>query len=88
MCMLHTRRAHLWFIPDSLKSFRVFLKSWNFDSYCQCGLNLYVYLLMHVSSFLSLYVTYVYNLIKSLFSAALLGAAPARRFFLRKNFLG
>ena len=21
MCMLHTRRAHLWFIPDSLKSF-------------------------------------------------------------------
>ena len=22
MCMLHTRRAHLWFITDSLKSFR------------------------------------------------------------------
>ena len=21
MCMLHTRRAHLWFLPDSLKSF-------------------------------------------------------------------
>ena len=87
MCMLHTRRAHLRFIPDSLKSFRSFWNSWIFDSYCQCGWNLYVYLLICVSSFFCLRETYVYNLIISEFSGASLGAAPARRFFLHRNFL-
>ena len=70
-----------------IEVFLGFLNSWNLDSYCQCGWNLYVYLLMYVSSFLSLYVTYVYHLIKSLLSGASLGAAPVRRLFLRKNFL-
>ena len=42
---------------------------------------------MCVSSFSSLYVTYVYNLINSLFSGASLGPAPARRLFLRGIFL-
>ena len=87
MCLLHTKRAHLWFIPDSLKSFRCFWNSWIFDSYCQCGLNLYVYLLMCVSSFSSLRETYVYNLIISVLSGASLGAAVARRLFMRRNFL-
>ena len=87
MCMLHTRRAHLWFIPDSLKSFRPFLNSLTFDSFCQCGWNLDVYLFMCVSSFSSLYLTYIYNLINSLFSGASLGPASARRLFLRGNFL-
>ena len=87
MCMLHTRRAHLRVIPDSLKSFRSFWNSWIFDSYCQCARNLYVYLFLCVSSFSSLRETYVYNLIISVFSGASLGAAPARRLFLRRNFL-
>ena len=87
MCMLHRRRVHLWFIPDSLKSLRCFLNSWIFDSFCQSGWNLYVYLFMYVSSFSALYVTYVYNLINSFFSGASLGPAPARRLFLRGNFL-
>ena len=85
--MLHTRRAHLWFIPDSLKSLRCFLNSLIFDSLRQCGWNPDVYLFVCVSSFSSLYVTYVYNLINSLFSGASLGPAPARRLFLRGNFL-
>ena len=87
MCIVHTRRAHLWFMPDSLKSFCSFSKSWTLNSFCQCGCNLYVCLFMYVSSFPSFRVTYVYNLIKSLFSGASLRAAPARRLFLRKNFL-
>ena len=87
MCMLHTRRAHLRFIPDSLKSYSCFWNSWMFDSFCQCGCNLYVYLLMCVSSFSCLRETYVYNLIISEFSGASLGAAPVRRFFLCRNFL-
>ena len=87
MHMLHTRRAHLRFIPDSLNPFRCFGNSWIFDSFCQCGWNLYVYLFMGVSSFSCLRETYVYNLIISVFSGALLGAAPARRLFLRRNFL-
>ena len=58
-----------------------------FDFYCQCGWNLYVYLLMCVPSFSSLRGTYVYNLIISAFSGASLGAAPARRLFMRRNFL-
>ena len=44
MCLLHTRRAHLWFIPDSSKSLRRFLNSWTFDYFCQCGRNLCVFL--------------------------------------------
>ena len=87
MCMLHTRRAQLRFILDSLKSYSYFWNSWMFDSYCQCGWNLYVYLLMFVSSFSRVRETYVYNLIISVFSGASLGAAPARRLFLRRNFL-
>ena len=55
--------------------------------YLCVSVNLYVYLLMCVSSFSCLLGTYVYNLIISLFSGASLGAAPARRLFLRKNFL-
>ena len=47
----------------------------------------YVSLFMFVLSFSSICVTYVYDLINSLFSGASLSAAPARRFFLRKNFL-
>ena len=80
-------RAHLRFIPDSLKSFRSFWNSWIFDSFYLCGWNLYVYLFMCVSSFSCLRETYVYNLIISVFSGALLGAAPARRHFLRRNSL-
>ena len=87
MCMLHTRRAHLRFIPDSLKSYSYFWNSWIFDSFCQCGWNLYVYFFMCVSSFSCLRETYVYNLIISEFSGASLGAALAGRFFLRRNFL-
>ena len=85
--MLHTRRAHLRFIPDSLKSYSYFWNSWIFDSYCQCGSNLYVYVFVCVSSFSCLRETYVYNHIICVFSGALLGAAPARRLFLRRNFL-
>ena len=87
MCMLHTRRAHLRFIPDSLKSYSFFWKSWMFDSFCQCWWNLYVSLFICVSSFSCLRETYVYNLIVSEISGASLGAAPVRRFFLRRNFL-
>ena len=87
MCMLHTGRAHLWFIPDSLKSFCCFSNSWLLNSFCQCGWNSYVFFFMCVSSFSSLYVTYVYNLINSLFSGASLRPAPARRLFLREKFL-
>ena len=87
MCMLHTRQAHLRFIPDSLKSYSYFWNSWIFDSFCQCGWNLYVCLVMCVSSFSCLRETYLYNLIVSEFSGASLGATPARRFFQRKNFL-
>ena len=46
----------------------------------------YVYLLMCVSSFSRLRETYVYNSIISPFSGASLGAAPARRHFIRMNF--
>ena len=42
---------------------------------------------MCVSSFLSSYVTYIYNLINYFFSGASLGHAPARRLFLPGNFL-
>ena len=55
MCMLHTRQAHLWFIPDSLKSFLSFLNSLNFDAFCQCGWNLDVDLFVCVLSVSSLY---------------------------------
>ena len=64
-----------------------FLNSLILDSFCQQGSNPDVYLLMCPSSFSSLYVTYVYNLISSLFSGASLGPAQARRLFLRGNFL-
>ena len=62
-----------------IEVFSLIFEFLNFDSYCQCGWNLYVYLLMCVSSFSSLRETYVYNLIISAFSGASLGAAPARR---------
>ena len=75
------------FIPDTLKSYSYFWNSWIFDSFCQCGWNLYVHLFMCVSSFSCLRETYVYNLIISVFSGASLGAAPARRLLLRRNFL-
>ena len=81
MCMLHTRRAHLWFLLDSLKSYSYFWNSWMFDSFCQCGWNLNVFIFMCVSSFSCLRETSVYNLIISEFSGASLGAAPARRFY-------
>ena len=87
MGMLRTRRAHLRFIPDALKPFRCIWNFWIFDSFYPCGWNLYVYLSMCVSSFSCLRQTYVYNLIISVFSGASLGAAPARRLFLRRNFL-
>ena len=35
--MLHMRQAHLWFIPDSLKSFRSFSNSSIFDSSISMG---------------------------------------------------
>ena len=46
-----------------------------------------MFLLMCVSSFSRLRETYVYNAIISAFSGASLGAAPARRLFMRSNFL-
>ena len=87
MCMLHMRRAHLRFIPDSLKSYSYLYQFLIFDSFWQCGWNLYAYLWMCVSSISCLRETYVDNLIISVFPGALLGAAPARRLFLCRNFL-
>ena len=77
--MLHTIRAHLRLIPDSLKSYSYFWNFWIFDSYCQCGWNLNVYLFMCVSSFSCLRETYVYNFIISEFSGASEQAGKALR---------
>ena len=70
-----------------MEVFSLILEFLDFGFFCQCGWNLYVYLLMCVSSFSCLRETYVYNLIVSVFSGASLGAAPAHRLFLRRNFL-
>ena len=85
--MTQAERAHLQTIPDSSKSFCLFVESLNFHCDWQRGWNHCLYISICVSSFLALRYTYVYKLIISLLSGALLGVAPARRLFLRKNFL-
>ena len=87
MCMLHTRRGQTCGVYLSHCSHFGFLNSLILNSRCQQGWNPDYYLFMCVSSFSSLYVTYVYHVINSLFSGASLRPAPARRLFLRENFL-
>ena len=75
-------------VPTSfIEVLSLILELFSFDFFCQYGWNLDVYLFMCVSSFSSLYVTYVHNLINCLFSAPSLGPALARRLFLRGNSL-
>ena len=86
MCMLHTGRAHLLFILALSRSFRDFFVSVIIDPSWKHGWNLAIHLLMFVSSFPSLHVTYVVKSYYSFFSGASLGCAPARHDCLRRNF--
>ena len=87
MCVVHTRQGRTCDLYLFHWSCCPFWNSLILESFFQQGWNPYIHPFMCVSSFLSLCVTYVYNLIKSLFSGASLGPAPARRLFLRGNFL-